>query len=516
MQLQLNILNPCLSLFHNITGTELIDDAAVKNCNTRFTELISDDLDKICVNGTKEKRFVFETAMLIAVATTAIVAGDAVFIENPKFEAKVNAMQGKINELVRSHDQSLNEIQALRSTVVAIARTTSTALKQLQDEVEFLGNITQAQPALSDLVGITYAKFARASNLIEAARKKIVNQKIVPIELFELFNGSHLYDPIMERLSIYTSCKRQDKLKLNFVFTTFAKSEDIKIYKANPFEFYNKSENTVCLNTYQGPEFVMFNQTADCMTPIDSKVIDNNAIRGLSCSQRTRLTPNKLEWKVSDCQNESNTTRTLREIKHHEYFHYFNCQGNTINFNHEQAKCPDFVFSIPDSESFNIGDYYYSHTATNLMSKTQLESTAPARINLQLGISGLHFGVENTIQNLSAVPVAARVTELKNDTITTNLFQDTEKIFKSSKLATWYETTKDYFNTAVNVGYAMFFVAVFLVLKPIIIFTIWLASKPLNSLWRRSEWKLPVTIDRSNDRTRLGWHRPVTMRRKTK
>lgn len=221
---------------------------------------------------------------------------------------------------------------------------------------------------MAELVSISYIKFAKAQSKLEVIGQKF-KDKIVPKELFELFNSSSLFENKLEYLSKFKSCKRIGKLQAELSFNTVSQSRDVSIFKADPFQFLNTTGNEICLNTYVGPPYVMFNQTADCMIPLVYSDISDNAVRGIACTARQRLAPNESFWASTECNRRDAGEKKIRQIKNHQYAHFINCQGYRINTNHEEHDCPNNVFSIPESESFNIGDYYYSHAATNMMTK---------------------------------------------------------------------------------------------------------------------------------------------------
>lgn len=189
-------------------------------------------------------------------------------------------------------------------------------------------------------------------------------------------------------------------------FTTATRSPDVTIHKVDAFEFLNTSSNDICKFSYIGPSYVMFNQTSDCLLHLQEEKVNENGVTGVACSNRQRPSPNASLWTTSEClPKNSGVERKLKDIKRFYHAHYINCQGYKINANHEELPCPIYIFVMPETESFNIDDFYYSHKSTNLISKVSLESTTPARINLQLRTYGMKFKtqVEASIKMLKLV-----------------------------------------------------------------------------------------------------------------
>lgn len=200
----------------------------------------------------------------------------------------------------------------------------------------------------------------------------------------------------MEKFSKFKGCKRLNVTAFELTFSIPIRREEVEISKADPFQFWNASASKTCPFTYDGPEFVIFNASAYCLTNLSKSDINQEMLRGVACNRRQKLNPNLTTWLTTDCQGpaESPENKRITKIKHHGAYHSINCQNNKINTNHKELSCPQFVFSLPETESFNMGDYFYSHQSTHLTLEATLMTTAPDRINLQLSITGLKFAEE--------------------------------------------------------------------------------------------------------------------------
>lgn len=260
--------------------------------------------------------------------------------------------------MVTATNEINRQMETIKTTILTTANKTATAIEKLADNVDFLASLSLAQPAVADLVSLTYLKMAKAGELLKTPKEKKEANVILPKEIFEFFNGSNHYDAPMEKYSKFQKCEREGQYELDFEFSTLTKSKDIILYKSDAFEFYNLSGEQSCLFTYKGPEFVLFNATSDCMMPISSTNIINDAIRGIACSTRRKLDPATDIWDKSQCIDKSLPKRKTKQVKHINYEHIINCQGTTINTNHEEQQCPDHCFAIPETESFSVEDYH--------------------------------------------------------------------------------------------------------------------------------------------------------------
>lgn len=77
-ELETLILDPCKTLFHDITPAAAFNEKIIENCQTRFKEFVENEFDKLCPFSTVPiERFVFEASMIIGVAVSAVVAGES-------------------------------------------------------------------------------------------------------------------------------------------------------------------------------------------------------------------------------------------------------------------------------------------------------------------------------------------------------------------------------------------------------------------------------------------------------
>lgn len=117
-----------------------------------------------------------------------------------------------------------------------------------------------------------------------------------------------------------------------------------------------------------------------------------------------------------------------------------NCQGTSIMTNHEVRDCPNHCFSLPETESFSVEDYHYSHKATLMTSRATFESTAPSRINLQMKTTGMNFTTEiaKEMEQINSLKPLAQIEEVTNRTSAS--FLDT--IMKDVGNATTFNNVK--------------------------------------------------------------------------
>lgn len=68
----------------------------------------------------------------------------------------------KVSELVKARNNVVKQLQDLRTITAATQKETAAVIDSLVKDVDLLAELAQAQPAVADLLSLTYIKFARA------------------------------------------------------------------------------------------------------------------------------------------------------------------------------------------------------------------------------------------------------------------------------------------------------------------------------------------------------------------
>lgn len=98
-----------------------MNNKIVINCNKRFEELVSNQLNNMCQSNTtnhnSEKPFVFEVASVAAIGTTALVAGDTNLVETPKSNNKVDDLVAHSYRIAKPTNEIIDNLDILRTTI---------------------------------------------------------------------------------------------------------------------------------------------------------------------------------------------------------------------------------------------------------------------------------------------------------------------------------------------------------------------------------------------------------------
>ena len=137
----------------------------------------------------------------------------------------MDLVTSRTQQVVSATNEIHLQLEKIKASYASIARKTASAIDKLADDVDLLAQLAQSQPAISELITMTYIKMAKAAELLAKAnqRKNIYN--ILPVEVLELFGGTEHYNVNMEKHSKYLKCNRQGPSEFDLEFSTLSRSD---------------------------------------------------------------------------------------------------------------------------------------------------------------------------------------------------------------------------------------------------------------------------------------------------
>lgn len=239
-----------------------------------------------------------------------------------------------------------------------------------------------------------------------------------------LSSSATLKHSVVHRIQI-----EDDELKVQFTIPTISKN--IVILHAEPFTYYAVEDNQYCLFKYSGPEFMMHNQTSECLRPLFADEIVNDIAVGEGCQHRQTFDDTK-RFEAHDCHKLSkhNITRPRVQLKHDGMHLRINCQGHNVKIGNLTQGCPNHVFAVKDETSFEIDGFNYKFERSRLVMPA-ITYEHSVKINLQLGIAQVRFA-SLTTEDLHELEVASKktkATQLKMKLVTD---EDDSSIFSTN------------------------------------------------------------------------------------
>lgn len=222
----------------------------------------------------------------VGLAVTSIVAAYDHYEELPDLKERARIAEAKTNEVIKHTQKVLDHLEIIKKTMIVALMDTAEAIRDLSQDVDFLATLAKYQPSIANLVSITYLKFARAQQKLQESAFSMKIGKALPIEILQFMNSTDSVDLSLIKHSKMESCRMINDTEVQISFSILQSSNETAVNKADAFQFYNESNGMSCLHKYSGPEHILFNLTADCMTPLKNTDINDGVVRGVTCSER--------------------------------------------------------------------------------------------------------------------------------------------------------------------------------------------------------------------------------------
>lgn len=177
----------------------------------------------------------------------------------------------------------------------------------------------------------------------------------------------------------------------------------------------------MCNFRHTGPEYVLYDSTADCVRLLLSEEIIDDIIINEVCRLRRPINNNKY-YEPFECKklNKTYTFTPKIQIKHNGQQIQVNCYGHFIKINGTNRSFPNYVFGIEYNTEFTINDFTYKSEHIT-MTRNVMKLDIPEKINLHFGTSKTEFHTLTT-EEIYQLNDAARETKKKQ--IPDNLIQD--------------------------------------------------------------------------------------------
>lgn len=373
-------------------------------CTTRFNQSVINEVNNIC-DEDKRRRKERDAGIT---ATIAVVSAVIVTARRISSEAKSKAQQKDIENLKELTLQLDKQLDLLRTSVITSNTLISAEVTEIKKNLVLLSELISATPEMIDSLGELSYKFHEVQSLLKQVKKKISIGSPVPIELLELFNLTDFVTESTLTHSAITQCQTLEDNNISMNLAILNISEGVDILRADPFTYWSASNGSNCRYVYSGPEYILYNISADCARPLHSGEIIDNTLLGLGCTTREPIKHLQV-YEAETCihNNKSNLEAPKIQIKHHGQRLYVNCQGHFIIIDGSKLECPNHVFALMEDHAFSISEYSYSHHTT-IVGKPKVSYVAPSKINLMLGTASTEF------KSLSAEEIQRLQTEAES------------------------------------------------------------------------------------------------------
>jgi hypothetical protein len=177
---------------------------------------------------------------------------------------------------------------------------------------------------------------------------------------------------------------------ITFSFVQRTVKRHAKILKADAFSLISrKTHEETCFLEYSGPDFVVYDTSTDCVTPLRGNLDTNeNVILSPSveyCTEASPLNSSERYWSKERCvSNDHISNEDIITIKSSNDHNFIFCYTLNVTVFNRTYPCPSFVFALPQYASFTIGKMTYTADQLKISNSLRIAPVHTTRVNFHL------------------------------------------------------------------------------------------------------------------------------------
>lgn len=358
------------------------------------------ETDQAMINF-RYKRFVLST-----IGVTALIISNLFTVGLASFSyMKEIGMENRIDELRANQKQLLLVADTLYNNdgyAKHAFDTISETLHQMSSRMNHISmRLDSLEIGLSESVTFVSELHSRLSIIRESLKQvgRSWKEGVFDYRLLDVFNISLPCNDEICPPSLFKpgSCLiDESRQSLMFTFRVQTVRPTARLMRASPFELYETRKNgTVCHVTYTGPEYVLYDESHNCVNPVRNRVAeDRNEVLFAPSQEYCHLmmarnhTPHM--WKVGKCFDPNDLTEEeVVQIKTTRGSNYVYCHHFHITMYGRRIPCPSFPFIVPANVTLNIGRIRFTSSSVSLNQNLNVLPGMSHKINfvLQAGYS---------------------------------------------------------------------------------------------------------------------------------
>lgn len=385
--IDLKVQSPCHDLFDGLTTSDQLNAKLSDSCYGIFVEKIEKPLADFCGNNSQVRntRLVGDVIAIGISSASLVVAADIKLNDIPYLRGAVTQLKTEAVSTNRRFDALSDNVVLLRETIVNDREATQHYLKTLSDRISLVKKEAEMNTAAAIVLAFYMEKVESMANDIATSASEWRYNKKVIYNLFNLIQAKDKYSSLISRYGKPLACSYTgETLKLSF--RTHKVDERTTIFKTNTFKHYTGTKENLCLKEWNGPTLILANSSSKCFKTLSLTDLSTDQTIRTSCEGGQSLPEFDKLWKTSYCINSSeNAIPKQTWVISNEGFQHIYCYTENISFHKKgECECPNYVFKIPDDESFQIGTYKYEAENMKISAHEDFRSTASSRILYQL------------------------------------------------------------------------------------------------------------------------------------
>ena len=284
--------------------------------------------------------------------------------------------QGEMRDDQVKMDEKLMELEQKVTASTSRIDLLHTELKELTDKFDMLHRNVSMLKIYS--VQQNYVISNLVSRLLEG--KSILRQtgeKWKNGEMHEaFFDFLNFTQPCKElcpvKYGIFHSCGMSSNLKkIHLEYSLPLVSKNLTIVEADAFTLSNLNSNKkLCALRYSGPRMAIISTEEDCVYAVHTERAPVGKLPlspSLTCKKGLSFKADDEFFRETDCDQIS--VKDFIQVKVYDNKYYIYCAGSSYVMGKRNVTCPNKVFTLPLTATFEINDVVYKGSVLNIVYK---------------------------------------------------------------------------------------------------------------------------------------------------
>ena len=259
---------------------------------------------------------------------------------------------GRAEQTLETYGKALRAIKGvtgdLLNSVETFARELAAVKRDVQILADVLPQIVFGSQRMNQAIN-------QATDQLEAVYSMHLNKNNVDLtNLARLLNTTIFAKKHDPSDTHFTKIELLKDDTILFEFEGLEKSQDSHILRLDPFDYWdNLTEITAIKRSYKGAEYVIYNETANCIKHIEKprsvRVIDDCFVKNFDDGYAD-------DWEIIEKTNNLQSIKKIAQVKASNYYNYIYCFPWDITIEGNTYRCPAKPFRLSLNTAFQTAN----------------------------------------------------------------------------------------------------------------------------------------------------------------
>lgn len=260
-------------------------------------------------------------------------------------QVKFEAMQ------LRKFERQLTATKAIQEGIINATESLAIKLNMQEQAIE---RLTTLLPTVAWKSSQLYSSIGRASVKLRAIKQMYIYNKLNTAAASELWNTTE-FEMLKPEDTLMEEIYKGTNHSVIFKFLAKKPASSVKIHKIVAFDRWDNLTDTPQLLSYDGPKYILHNETNDCIRGIETP--DPKASWVLEECNDANSTDPKLEaWTMKAIHTDKSI---LPKVIKTLTYNYISCYKHNITVPQGTFECPPFPFKLSHDVPFSTPGHNY-------------------------------------------------------------------------------------------------------------------------------------------------------------